>query len=240
MASSQRDACAPSFFTVDDEGKTYPFKRDEVSDACLHGSLTRSDEWQEFPPPGRGDPGYFEFIVRVLPTLRDFLLCYSGFAALRHFLGYFISGMIHRYNAKHLAVIGQKVGNDNNYREQVAVLKVVKVGSKQHQSVVEKGDFVVVKRNDQSCPALVKGVFMSLVDGEELLVVQPVRSKLGFTACVAHAFFRAVSSGERLSSASIPCVVECLRQARCVRNGKLPFRAVMLAAEGTSSIPCSW
>jgi hypothetical protein len=175
MASSQRDAPAPSFFPAADEGKSYPFKRDEVSDACLHGSLAPSEEWKEFPPPGRGDPGYYEFIVRVLPTFRDFLLCYTGFAALRHFLGYFISGMIHRFNAKHLAVVSQKVGTDKTYREQVAVLKVVKVGSKQQQSVVEKGDFVVVKRDYRSCPALVEGVFMSLVDGQELLVVQPVR-----------------------------------------------------------------
>jgi hypothetical protein len=168
----------PKFFEGITDPPSYPYRRDNVSVACLTGSLQRTSDYKEFPPPGNGDPGYFEFIFKVVPRVRDYVLGYAGYPGLRWLLGNIITGLKQRFNATHLAVLSQRLGNDKNFTEQVAVLNIMKVGPKLQQTVVEQGDFVMVKKESRTFPAQVLHLYMSLVDGEELLTVRPVRSSL--------------------------------------------------------------
>jgi hypothetical protein len=110
--------------------------------------------------------------------------------------------MIHRFRAKHLAVLSRKVGNINTYTEQVAVLNIMKVGSKFNRAVVETGDFVLVNKAEHVVPARVQHLYMSLVDGGHLLVVQPVRCVSGRAgASVTDAAYVCSISSKRSSPA---------------------------------------
>jgi hypothetical protein len=78
--------------------------------------------------PGEPDPRCSEFQYIVVPRVKQFIFTYSGFSGLRWLLGNTISGLKFHFRATHLAVTSLFDGTDQRYREQVAVLDVMKVG----------------------------------------------------------------------------------------------------------------
>jgi hypothetical protein len=176
---------AAPFFN--DEGRNFTFERlDNLTHACLFGNLKASKEWELFSAAGEPDPGYLEFQTRIVPRLKKFIFGYKGFPSLRWMLGQIVSGLSRLFGATHLATTSLYDGTDLPYREHVAVHDVMKVGptgkgmGKNSRNVVEAGDFIVVTRLDKkmvykvACQVL--KMFSSLLDGQQWLLVQPVRA----------------------------------------------------------------
>jgi hypothetical protein len=184
--SAQSDRAAP-FFT--DEAVNCGFRQvNNLTDAKLFGCLKKTAHWQPFLVPGEADPGYLEFQTRVVPRVTKFIFGYQGFTGLRWMLGQVVSGLRKFLGAKHVATTSVYDGTDQPYREHVALLDVIKVGSTQKgkgkgsRNVVEAGDFIFVARPDKKqirkVVCQVKNCYVSLVDGLQWLLVQPVRALL--------------------------------------------------------------